>query len=159
MGFLYEQLNSKLKKEHYYETEWIEASDVNTFVCHIPRSEFMGGDIYPGLDYVPVFDGKYWYPDSLVKLKMPGDERRIHIARVQHVAKFQGGMAVLELYESLPDYPVMGSPVKKVFGSHENLMNEPLTEKYHKDIKTGRNLKDWADKDDSGLWLNPRKGK
>lgn len=161
MGYLFESLNSKLKKEHYYEQEWIEAADVNTFVCHIPRPDNQGGDIYPGKDYVPIFDIKYWYKDNLVKLKLPGDERRIYIAKVQAVVRFDHllkGSGILELYDPLPDYPIMGSPVRKVFGDNENLLNERLTEKYHKDLKTGKNLDVWLDPEEKGQWMASRGG-
>lgn len=158
MGILYDSLNSKLKKEHYVEMDWVEASDVNTFVCHIPRADYMGGDIYPGLDYVPIFDIKFWYPDNLLKLKMPGHEKRIVIVKVQAVVKISGTMGVLELYNKLPDYPIIGSPVKKVFGDNENLLSERLTEKYHKDLKKGENLDTWLDPEEKGTWMQSRGG-
>ena len=123
------EMPSHLRKEMYEVRNWVFASDVNTFVVDSPL---------PGYDFVPVFDVKWLYPGNQVLIEMVNNKG--FIATIQHV---NGQMNVLELREDLPALPKIGSPVKKVFGDDEKLVSERLTENYHKDIKTGRNLDIW----------------
>jgi len=159
MGRLYESLNSQLQKESYYEETWIEAADVNTFVCHLPKPDSQGGAIYPGLDYIPVFDLKHLHADNIIKFTMVNDKE--WLAKIQKVVKcdhIMKGCGILELTGKVPNLPKMASPVRKVFGDDETLLSERLTEKYHKDIKNGTNLDDWLDPEEKRVWMDTRGG-
>jgi len=132
-GFLIDQLASPLQKEHFEEQDWIIADDVDTFITHFP--------VQPGYDFIPVFDTNLIYPGDQVMFQDVND--KYYIIEVQHVNYKE---KVIELRQKLTTLPKIGSDVKKVFGEDTKLVNEKLTDTYHKDVKRG-NSHLWDDKE------------